>query len=922
MRDRFSFTSARTDCVAAAALLVLALAAVATAQGPYEFWPGVQYSAAIPTMRQVLGYEPGERITSHTGLNTYLDALARASSRIRVVPYAESWEGKQLVYAVIASDENMKKLDEVKAAWRTFADPRATRAPDVDRLAASLPAIVWLGYGVHGDEISSPDAALVTAYHLLAAQNDPLVQKILQNDIVLIDPSQNPDGRDRFVHFYEQNVGLEPNATPLAAEHVEPWPGARTNHYYFDLNRDWLTASQPETQGRIRMLGDWMPVVAIDLHEMQADSTYYFTPEADPYNPFLPPDLKKTVEIIGRNNAKWFDTFGFDYFTRDTYDNWYPGYGASWPMYYGGIAATYEQASPRGLVVRKSNGSLLQYRDAVRHHFVASIATLETAAENRTKFITDLFNYRRLGIDDGRADRIREYLLPPQHDPSAVTKLASILSGHGVEVRRAKSEFTAGGKRYPAGTYAIALAQPARRFIHTLLDPQTPFEQEFIREQERRRSQRVRSQIYDVTAWSLPYLFNVAAEPIGEEVRGDFEIVRPEPIAPGAVIGERASVAYLVPWGTQSAGRFLTGALRDGLRVWSTDEPFTTPARRFPAGTLIVKINDNDAAVHERVARLARSSGADVVAANSGWTDEGPNFGSNFVQLMPRPEVAILWDVPTASASAGAARFVLERQYGYPTTPIRTASLARADLSRFDVLVIPDEGSGDGGYVSALGNNGIDKVKRFVADGGTVVGIAGALALLTDARAGLLASSVEGKAIGVAEPAAAGRSNDGGTGGPSSPAGSSSPPPPPRGKILATDADYAKAILPASEPPDQVPGAIVRASVNQEHWSTAGVPSQVYAMYAGRRIYSPLTTDKGMNVVTFAGPDQVLASGYMWDENRSQLARKPLMMVATEGRGVVVGFTADPNFRGYLDGMNVLFLNAIFRGAAHARPSR
>ncbi|HUR33287.1 MAG TPA: M14 family zinc carboxypeptidase [Vicinamibacterales bacterium] len=921
-----------------ALVLLLGSASAILAQAPYEYWPGARYDPAIPTVKAVLGYEPGERITSHTGLTTYLDALARVSPRIRVVPYGESWEGKRLVYAVIASEENMRRLEAVQSAWRTFADPRVTRPADAPTLAATLPAIVWLGYGVHGNEISSPDAALMTAYHLLAAENDPLVQKILKNDIVLIDPTQNPDGRDRFVHFYEQNAGLEPSPSQVAAEHVEPWPGARTNHYFFDLNRDWLTASQPETRGRIRMLKEWMPVIAIDLHEMGSDSTYYFTPEADPYNPFLPGDLKNTLEVIGRNNAKWFDQFGFDYFTRDTYDNWYPGYGASWPMYYGGIAATYEQASTRGLVVRKADGSLMRYRDTVRHHFVASISTLEVGADHREKFITALYNYRRAGIEDGQKDAVREYLLPPGHDPSATLKLAGILSDHGIEVRQARSAFTAARREYPAGTFAVSTAQPARRFVHTLLDPQTPFEQAFLREQERRRQRRVRSQIYDITAWSLPLLFNVDAIPLAEEVRGDFIAVQPRPIGAGRVTGGKATVAYLVPWGTQAAGRFLTTALRLNLRVWSADEAFTVPGRTFPAGTLIVKVNDNDGAVHNQVSRLAETSGADVVAANSGWTEEGPNFGSNFVQLMRKPEIAIAWDTPSSAASAGAARFVLERQFGYPTTPVRVSSLGSADLGRFTVLVLPDVGAGDGApgsYATALGAGGIENIKRFVAQGGVVVGISGALALLTDTRAGLLSSSAEGKALGVAEPAGGGAASGGsagsggGTGGAAAAgapgsgsaaaSGGASAATPPRGKILATEADLAKAILPASERPDQVPGAIVRGLVNQEFWATVGVPPDVYGMYTGRGIYTPLTTDKGTNAVTFAGPDQVLASGYMWEENRRQLAYKPLMMVATEGRGIVVGFTVDPNFRAYVDGMNLLFLNAVFRGAAHAR---
>jgi hypothetical protein len=897
-------------------LLCLSFAAstsLGQAQSDPGYWPGAKYNPAIPTVKQVLGYEPGERITSTTGLTTYLEALAKASPRIRLFSYGQTWEGRTLRYAVVGSEDKMRRLDEIKAQWQKFADPKITKPADAKRLEASLPAIVWLGYGVHGNEISSSDAALITAYHLIASQGDAVVDKILKNDLVLLDPSQNPDGRDRFVHFFEQNVGLEPNASQISAEHTEPWPGGRTNHYFFDLNRDWLTATQPESQGRIQMMREWMPVVAIDLHEMGSDSTYYFTPEADPYNPFLPADLKNSMEIIGKNNAKWFDQYGFDYFTRDTYDNWYPGYGASWPMYYGGLAATYEQASSRGLVVRKSDGTLMPYRDTVRHHFVASVATLESAADNRAKFIGGLYQYRVDGIEAGAKDAVREYLIPPGHDPSATTKLASVLSGHGIEVRQAKAGFEAGGKPYPAGTYAVSLSQPQRLLVHTLLDPQTPFEEKFLKEQERRRARRLRHQIYDITAWSLPFLFNVETIAVAEPVKGDFAVVHPTAITPGAVRGGKAKVAYLIPWGTQAAGRFLAAAERENLKVWSADEGFTIPGQKFASGTLIVKVHDNAANIHERVAKLAETTGAEAFAVGSGWTEEGPNFGSQFVQLIRKPEIAIAWDLPTGATSAGALRFVLERQYGYPTTPIRTANLGTADLSKFNVLILPDS-TGGGGYGNVLGAGGIENLKRWVSNGGTVIGIEGALALLTDSRAGLLATAAEGKAIGVSEvkpPAtpAAGA------------AGTTTPTPPPQGKLLVTEADYTKAVLPASEQPDTVPGAIVRAKVDQEYWATVGVPPTVYAMYTGRGIYAPLATDKGVNAVLFEGPDQVLASGYMWDENKKQLARKPMMMVSPQGRGTVIGFATDPNFRAYVDGLNVLFLNAVFRGPAHSRPA-
>ncbi|MCI0490730.1 MAG: peptidase M14, partial [Blastocatellia bacterium] len=258
-----------------ALMLMAVLAAPLAAQNGFEFWPGANYDARIPTFKQVMGYDPGERITSHAGLMKYMEALAEAApNQVKVFEYAKTWEGRKLIYVAVGSEANIRQLDTIRAGMQRLSDPRRTPPAEARSLTASLPAVVWLGYGVHGNEISSPDAALLTAYHLVASRNDRVVDEILSKTIVLIDPTQNPDGRDRFVHNFEIAEGLEPDDSPLAAEHNEPWPGGRTNHYYFDMNRDWFALTQPETQGRVRALLEWFPLVFVDLHEMGTDSTY------------------------------------------------------------------------------------------------------------------------------------------------------------------------------------------------------------------------------------------------------------------------------------------------------------------------------------------------------------------------------------------------------------------------------------------------------------------------------------------------------------------------------------------------------------------------------------------------------------------------------------------------------------------------
>ena len=879
--------------------LLAILAWPLAAGSKFEFWPGASYDPRIPTYGKVLGYQPGERITWHAGLMKYLEALAGATRQVKIFEYAKSWEGRKLVYAAVGSEANLKRLEEIRAGMQKLADPRRTPEAEARKLMATLPAVIWLAYGVHGNEISSPEAALLTAYHLLAARKDKMADDILANVLVLIVPTQNPDGRDRFVHHFEQSEGLEPDPQPVAAEHVEPWPGGRSNHYLFDLNRDWFALTQPEILGQAKALQEWFPLVYVDLHEMGADSTYYFAPEAVPYNPHLTQEQIKSLEWFGRNNARWFDQFGFDYFTREVFDAFYPGYGASWPAYHGSIAMTYEQASTRGLIVRRSDESMLLFRDTVRHHFVASLSSCETAARNREKLLDQFYRYRKTAIEEGARENIREYILPRQGNTSAVDKLAALLGEQGIEIKRAAAAFRNAGREYPAGSYVISLAQPAKRLIRNLLDLQVPMEEKFVKEQERLRKKKLPDEIYDVTAWSLPLSFNLEAVPSAEVSQGNFQAVKPERIPPGKVNG-KATVAYLAPWGTQAAGRLLAAALRKDLHILSADKPFTQDSRTYPAGTLIFKVKDNSPGLPETLEKLAGATGAEIQATGSGWVDEGVNFGSRYVVRVRKPAVALAWDRPTSSTSAGWTRFVLERQFEYPVTAIRGPLLGTADLSRFQALILP-EASGEG-YSQAFGANGTRRLKDWVAAGGTLIGLGGAVSYLADPKVNLLAVQQEE----LPRPEAKAKKPE--TEGARVP-----------GKLLASEDEYSKAIQAETELPDRVLGVMAKARLDPDHWMTAGLGETVTAMVSGRSIFTPIKLDKGVNAAVFLGPDKLLASGYLWEENRKQLAYKPLLIVQREGRGLVIAFTTDPNFRAYMDGMNLLFINAVLRGPAHTR---
>jgi hypothetical protein len=361
-----------------------------TSAPPAPLAPGVKYDRAIPTLRQVLGHDSGEKITTPDEIVQYLKALQTAAhDRTRLVEYARTWENRPLYVLVVGSAERIGKLDEIKKGLQRLADPRGASNADIDGLIKTLPVVTWLLHAVHGNEISSSDAALAEAHHLLAAQGDPAVDTILRESIVLIDPLENPDGRSRFVFQNLLGQAAVPDGEPASAEHDEPWPGGRSNHYLFDMNRDWFSQSQPETRGRTKLFLEWYPQVVVDLHEMGGNSSYYFAPPADPLNPHITKAQAGWFQVFGKANGDRFDARGFSYFIREVYDSFYPGYGESWPIFHGAVGMTYEQASARGLVFRRDDDSDLTYRDGVLHHFTAAITTAETAARNREKLLRD-----------------------------------------------------------------------------------------------------------------------------------------------------------------------------------------------------------------------------------------------------------------------------------------------------------------------------------------------------------------------------------------------------------------------------------------------------------------------------------------------------------------------------------------------------
>ena len=868
------------------------------AQEP-ALWPGAKYDAAIPTIKSVLGHDHGEVITPPDGIERYLRALqAAAPTKTRMIEYARTWEGRPLWLFVIGGPERIAKLDQVKADMQRLADPRRLQSGEAERLIKQLPVVVWLMHGVHGNEISSADAALVEAYHLLAAQGDADVDLVLRDALVLIDPMQNPDGRARFVSSNLQGRAATADPAPYSAEHDEPWPGGRSNHYLFDMNRDWFAQTQPETRGRIKIGLEYQPQITVDLHEQGGDNFYYFSPPAEAINPHVTKSQIAAWELLGRANAARFDERGWPYYIREVYDAFYPGYGDSWPTFQGSIGNTYEQASARGLVFARSDGDTLTYRDGVMHHFNAAIVTAITAARNRERLLRDYFEYRRTAIAEGEKAPIREYVIVPGEDLSRAALLARNLATQGIEVRRAEEPIKLASRTIPAGAYIVSNAQPTARMIRNLLDPRTEQSPEFIKKQEERRKMRLNDQIYDITAWNLPMLYDAELVTSPTAITVKTSNVPPQYDAPFAARPlTAAKVGYLVPWGS-AAVALAADAMKQGIRIRSVGGAFTHNGRRYPIGTAFIRNTENAADLPAKLSALMTKHGAEIVPIDSTWVDEGTSLGSNDVAALKAPKVLLAWDTPTQSLSAGWMRFALERRFGIGATAVRTASLARANFNDYDVVVLPS-----GNYSGSINDAVLNRLKDWLRSGGTLVTVAEATRWATGSSVGLLDTTglLKDGRPDVPPPG-------GGSSGSNSSSGSNAKP---------VEFDYDKAIQPERERPASQPGAILRVTLDTNHWLTAGNDNETQVMIEGNRVFAPLKLNSGRNVGVYGTKDKLIASGLIWPDAQDILVQKAFLMHQPFGQGHVIAFAEDPNYRAFTEATMLLFANAVMLGPGY-----
>jgi hypothetical protein len=841
----------------------------------------------VPRPDAFLGYPLGTRFTHWDRIVAYLEQVAAASPRVKMWEYGRTYEGRPLMLVAIGSPANIQRLDEIRQEHQRLADTTNLPEPERDRITGRAPLVVWLAYGIHGNESSSAEAAMGVAYLLAAGQGDGTgsIARILENMVVLIDPLSNPDGRERYVSSFEQRRGIEPNPSRSAAEHWEPWPGGRQNHYLIDLNRDWAWASQQETRSRIAAYRSWEPQVYVDFHEMGSESSYFFPPAAEPIHPQIDRRVVSWLETFGRGNAEVFDKLGWVYFKGENYDLFYPGYGDSYPSLRGAVGMTYEMAGGGrgGLALALPDGTMLTLADRVARHLTTSMTTVRTASANGRRLLEDYVANRLKAASEPRA-----YLWAGDQPESRA--LADLLALHGIRVQQTTqaTEIAArsltddgeiGGdsvKRFPPGTYVVSTTQPLGNLVEALLERESPMSEAFVERQRQRLEQNLSAQFYDITAWSLPYAFNVdtwvaPTPPAGlrslTEVAGGIQ---------GGQSGKAAAgLGFLVPPQGIATYRFAAELQKRRILHRVAMGSLSGAGGELPAGTLFIPRRGNSENVGDVVQKLLEDGGLTARAIDSSFEMKGISLGSNEVEAVKPVRAGLVSGMGVDPTSFGFLWHLLDEQIRVPHDRLDLAQLAQVDLSELDVLILPS-----GNYEEALGARGKEAVDAWVKGGGVLIAVGDSIEWL---------QKHEMTGIKSWEPAK--KDEDEGNEDPE-----------------GGETEVEKSL---ESRPIFTPGAILATQMRPNHPLTLGLRTSPKVLYEGTVVLK--TTGDPRKDVLVAEGDPVVA-GFAWPEAEERLSGSLLVGMETRGRGGVVLFAQDPAFRLFWRATTPLLLNAILYG--------
>jgi hypothetical protein len=821
--------------------------------------------AQVQSPAQFLGYELGDRFTRHHRVVEYFRYVDQTLGNVKVEQYGETYEHRPLIYAVVASEENFAKIDQIR-------QDNLKRAGVVEGTpSGNKVAIVWLSYNVHGNEANSMEASMKTLYELVNPANNKS-KEWLKNTVVIIDPCINPDGRDRYANFYNQYGNIPPNSSGDSKEHREPWPGGRTNHYMFDLNRDWAWESQIESQSRIKIYNEWHPHVHVDFHEQGYNNPYYFAPAVEPYHEVITPWQREFQVMIGKNNAKYFDEQGWLYFTKEVFDLYYPSYGDTYPTYSGAIGMTYEQAGGGfgGLSITTREGDPLTLKDRLTHHYTSGMSTVEITSMNSTRVVDEFEKYFRENQNNPTAP-YKTYVIKGDNNPDKINRITKWMDTHSIKYGHPSAGKASRGFDYQTQTQAsvnittddvvVSVYQPKSRFITTVFEP---------------TSKLADSATYDITAWNLFYSYDLKAYALNERINPA------RAFQPRVADNSQAAAkpyAYLFRYQSLDDVAFLSSLLKKGIKVRAASRAFTIGGQAFEAGTLIItrRNNDNFVDFDNVVQSMAKETNRKIYTSTTGFVEQGKDFGSSYVDFLKAPKVAMLFGEQTFSNGSGEIWHYFEQQVKYPVTQIGTEYFKSVDLKKYDILIVPE------GNYRLLDEGTLESISQWVSDGGKLILVGSAVTNFADKKGFAL-------------------------------------------KVYATDALKSDAEKKEQEAREKdalqryedaerrqlsnyISGAIYKVSIDKSHPLGYGLRDSYFTLKTHELFYSYLSN--GWNVGVLKG-DARPVQGFAGSNMRKKLSNSMVFGVEDKGSGKVVYLVDNPLFRCFWENGKMLFSNAVF----------
>ena len=830
-------------------LLLLAFVTMTSIAQDYHvdldyYLPGdVTYDQNIPTPESVIGHQVGDWHVTHDKLVQYMYAVAAASNRMTIESRSTTAEGRPLVLLTVSSPTNHSNIDAIKKNHVALTNNNSSSLN-----TSEMPIVVYHGFSIHGNESSGSNASLAVAYYLAAAQG-PAIDKLLSNTVILLDPSLNPDGLQRFSYWANSNKSANINPDPNDREYSEVWPGGRTNHYWFDMNRDWLPVQLPESRARINTFHDWYPNILTDHHEMGTNSSFFFQPGIPSRtHPLTPQKNQDLTGDIAKFHAKALDKIGSFYYTEESFDDFYYGKGSTFPDINGSIGILFEQASSRGHAQESDNG-ILTFPFTIKNQFTATLSTLEAAVTMRK----ELLDYQRQFFTDARNEaKGGAIIFGDEKDANKAYHLAEILKRHKIAVHELKGDATIEGKRYKKGAaYVVPKSQKQSRLLNAMFEKRTKFQD---------------SLFYDISAWSFPLAFNLDYTENGKLSNAGAVIQELKKPAINAV--NTSDYAYIMEWHDYYTPKALNQILASGLRAKVAMKPFTVDGKSFDYGAIMIPVQNQDMAaaeVSKMVRDISEASNVTITGVTTGLT-QGIDLGSNQFRAVKQPKVAVIVGDGITQSDAGEIWHLFDTRYDMLITKLDTKSLSRVDLSRYTDIIIPSSRG------SAFNKSVTQKIKDWVQDGGTLIAYKNAGRWLNTNELMKLTFETRNDAA--------------------------------KAVTFEQQGDYRGAQV--------IGGAIFETTLDRSHPIAFGYKNKTLPIFRNSTLFMKPDKNSYNNPIRYTA--KPLLSGYISKPNLEMLSNTSAFNKRNMGRGNVIYFTDNHNFRAFWYGTNKLLMNAIFFG--------